>query len=302
MHATAGRPFTAQPARRLRRLSLASLLAAAVGLSVCASSALASGAAPGAASYVPNEIVVRYAPPAAVPPRGVLARDAALPAPSGTVAAKARTRVLRLAPGTSITAALERLRRRHDVEWAVPNYIAHAAGAFVPDDRGRTSGPLGGWQELQWNFDGPNGVGAPQAWANLIAAGHPGGEGVTVAVLDTGVAYANRGQFRRSPDFRPHQFVQGYDFIARNRLPNDRNGHGTFVAATIAEDTNNGYGLTGLAYGVQPDAGARTRQRGRRRSLDDRRRRRVRRQARGAGDQPQPRVLARRHGVRHTPS
>ena len=53
---------------------------------------------------------------------------------------------------------------------------------------------------------------------------------MTVAVLDTGVAYANRGRFRRSPDFGPHQFVQGYDFVARNRFPNDRNGHGTFVA------------------------------------------------------------------------
>ncbi len=33
--------------------------------------------------------------------------------------------------------------------------------------------------------------------------------------------------------------------------PVDRNGHGTFVAATIAEDTDNGYGLTGLAYGAK---------------------------------------------------
>ena len=85
----------------------------------------------------------------------------------------------------------------------------------------------------------------------MAADGPPGGRGVIVAVLDTGVAYANRGPFRRSPDFGPTQFVQGYDFVARNRYPNDRNGHGTFVAATIAEATNNGYGLTGLAYGAR---------------------------------------------------
>ncbi len=246
MHATAGSPFTAQPARRLWRIFLVAALAAALGLAVCASGALASAGQ----DYVPNEIVVRYAPVIRAPKRGVLARVAALTARGGTVAAKARTRILHLAPGTSVAAALARLRRRHDVEWAVPNYIAHASG-YIPDDRGRASGPLGGWQELQWNFDGPYGVDAPQAWANLIADGHPGGQGVTVAVLDTGVAYANRGRFRRSPDFGPHQFVQGYDFISRNGFPNDRNGHGTFVAATIAEQTNNGYGLTGLAYGVR---------------------------------------------------
>jgi serine protease len=94
-------------------------------------------------------------------------------------------------------------------------------------------------------------VQAPEAWANVAADGHPGGAGVTVAVLDTGIAYANRGRFRRSPDFGRYQFVRGYDFVARNQFPNDRNGHGTFVAATIAERTNNGFGLTGLAYGAK---------------------------------------------------
>ena len=79
----------------------------------------------------------------------------------------------------------------------------------------------------------------------------PGGQGVTVAVLDTGVAYANRGPFRRSPDFSRYTFVQGYDFVANDPYPNDRNGHGTFVAATIAEATDNRFGLTGLAYGAR---------------------------------------------------
>jgi serine protease len=93
-------------------------------------------------------------------------------------------------------------------------------------------------------------VNAPEAWSNVAAAGAPGGQGVTVAVLDTGVAYANRGPFRRSPDFSRFQFVAGWDFIAHDGLPNDRNGHGTFVAGTIAESTNNRFGLTGLAYGA----------------------------------------------------
>ena len=36
--------------------------------------------------------------------------------------------------------------------------------------------------------------------------------------------------------------------MAGNRYPLDREGHGTFVTGVIAESTNNGFGLTGLAY------------------------------------------------------
>ena len=36
---------------------------------------------------------------------------------------------------------------------------------------------------------------------------------MTVAVLDTGVAYANHGRYIRSPDFSPSEFVAGYDFV-----------------------------------------------------------------------------------------
>jgi serine protease len=150
-----------------------------------------------------------------------------------------------------VTGALRRLRRREDVVWAVPDYIAREAGSFIPNDEGKPGGKEGGWQELQWNFSGTFGVDAPEAWANVAADGAPGGAGVTVAVLDTGVAYANRGGFRRSPDFYPDTFVKGYDFVAHSPYPYDRNGHGTFVASTIAESTDNHYGLTGLAYNAR---------------------------------------------------
>jgi serine protease len=84
-----------------------------------------------------------------------------------------------------------------------------------------------------------------------MAVGHPGGQGVTVAVVDTGIAYADRGRFRRSPDFAKFRFVKGYDFVGEDAYPNDDNGHGTHVAGTIAEGTGNTVGLTGLAYGVK---------------------------------------------------
>ena len=90
--------------------------------------------------------------------------------------------------------------------WAVPDYRARAAGAVIPNDRGTGPAP-GDWRLLQWNFAGPFGVNAPEAWGNVAAAGTPGGRGVIVAVLDTGVAYANHGPFRRSPDLSRFRFV-----------------------------------------------------------------------------------------------
>jgi serine protease len=68
-------------------------------------------------------------------------------------------------------------------------------------------------------------------------------------VLDTGIAYRDDGnRFLRSPDFSSSQFVKGHDFIDNDRLPLDENGHGTHIAGTIAERTDNGIGVTGLAY------------------------------------------------------
>jgi serine protease len=199
-----------------------------------------------AGEYAAGKVVVEYATSASQLGHAASAQGSST---GDSAESASNTRLIHLPPGESVPRALRRLRRERGVVWAVPDYRAHAAGALIPNDRGAGSSS-GGWQQVQWNFAGPGSVNAPEAWANLAADGAPGGQGVTVAVLDTGVAYANRGPFRRSPDFSPFQFVAGYDFIARNGFPNDRNGHGTFVAGTIAEATNNNTGLTGLAYGA----------------------------------------------------
>ena len=76
----------------------------------------------------------------------------------------------------------------------------------------------------------------------------PGGRRVRVAVVDTGVAYADRGRLRRSPDLGASRLLRGHDFVGNDPYPNDENGHGTFVASTIAASANNGYGMVGIAY------------------------------------------------------
>jgi serine protease len=194
----------------------------------------------------PRQIVVKYASTGAATARAsrTLAGAASGASDGSTV------RLLRLPAGVRLDATLAKLRSRRNVVWAVPDYVAHTAAVSIPNDPGTSHTP-GGWEQLQWNFNGLFGINAPQAWANVAADGAPGGAKVVVAVLDTGVAYANRGQYRRSPDFSRYSFVQGYDFIDRTPYANDHNGHGTFVAGTIAEATDNRYGLTGLAYAAR---------------------------------------------------
>ena len=191
----------------------------------------------------------------------LIAPSAQAAAPAGTVvvgygpaaassAAVTPARVVRIPAQQNVAAQVRRLRAQPGVRWAVPDVKAHASEVFVPNDPGRAHRP-GGWTELQWNFASPTewGVGAEEAWGNLRADGAAGGRGVIVA--------ARHGRRVREPRAIPplarfdRTSSRGYDFVAHNRYPNDRNGHGTFVASEIAEETNNGIGLTGLSYGVR---------------------------------------------------
>ncbi len=181
-----------------------------------------------------------------------------------------RAGTFRLKRGADVRTVVAALREDPRVEYAAPNFIATASAKSsvdepeVPNDPGPITGapgPPGGWVSKQWNFlpwqgeptpllpVSPGGIDAIGAWENLAAVGRPGAQGVTVAVLDTGIAYRTLSpHFLRSPDFATGQFVKGYDFVDDDALPLDENGHGTHVAGTIAEKTNNGIGLTGLAF------------------------------------------------------
>jgi len=54
--------------------------------------------------------------------------------------------------------------------------------------------------------------------------------------------------FQQAPDLVNSNFVAGYDFIDDDPHPNDDDSHGTHVAGTIAQSTNNSLGVAGIAF------------------------------------------------------
>ena len=217
----------------MRKLIATTTLVLAAAL-VAAASAGAEEA-PAHGSYVPGQLLVRF--------------DGG------------NERVVKLPEGVNLASAEQALDSNPAVDYAVPNYIAHASA--IPNDPGLAGFP-GGWQQTQWNFlpcgslcgqsptplqyQARGGLNAPEAWDILKQRGAAGGKGARVAVLDTGVAYkTKKPDFRKSPDFSSRQFLPGYDFVDHDKEPLDEDGHGTHVTGTIAERTGNRFGLTGLA-------------------------------------------------------
>jgi len=102
--------------------------------------------------------------------------------------------------------------------------------------------------KLQWHLHSSDegGIDVVPAWHISM------GEGAVVAVLDTGVGrlYGAEGHPMGPEDLSETCFVQGYNFVAENTETSDSNGHGSHVAGTIAQSTNNGIGVCGVA----PDA------------------------------------------------
>jgi serine protease len=88
--------------------------------------------------------------------------------------------------------------------------------------------------QYQWHL---RQVGLPGAWK----LGQ--GQGVTVAVIDTGVTAV--------PDLAGIELVAGYNFVGNNKDARDDHGHGTHVAGTVAQATNNKLGVAGVAFGAK---------------------------------------------------
>jgi serine protease len=151
------------------------------------------------------------------------------------------------------------LAARPDVEYAQARYVNHAM--LRPNDP---------FYDRQWNLSA---LDMERAWDI-----NPGASSdVVVAVLDGGVAYRNvlvRYQvdpfvldeggptfpglgridvpFAAAPDLGDTgRFVAPRDFIWDDDLPLDLDGHGTHVAGTIGQATNNGVGVAGMAFNVK---------------------------------------------------
>ena len=169
--------------------------------------------------------------------------------------------IVRLAPGEDPETAAAALDDAPGVRYAQPRYRVYADA--------RPNDPL---YAQQWNFPL---IDLERAWD--INAG--GSDSIIVAVVDTGIAhrdvtvnYPTRAwslvsgntfmnfpslgtvsvPFSRATDLGPATtFVSPRDFIWQDTMPLDFNGHGTHVAGTIAQATNNSVGTAGVAYNVR---------------------------------------------------
>ncbi|MCK6505817.1 S8 family serine peptidase [Myxococcota bacterium] len=139
--------------------------------------------------------------------------------------ARSEDEALAVVEVADLPAEVARLEQVAGVEAVEPSVTMEALGLVptlrYPDD------PL---YAQQWNL---RTVDAPAGWR----AG--GGVGVTVAVVDTGVS--------RVPDLGGTVLLEGVSFVPGRGTADDDNGHGTHVAGTIAQTTNNGLGVAGVA-------------------------------------------------------
>ena len=134
------------------------------------------------------------------------------------------TELQRVPAGTTMTTALSRYEEDSTVEAVMPNQVWHMCDV-VPET------PNDDRFAEQWHA---NTLQLLEAWKTSQ------GDGVTVAVIDTGVDASH-------PDLASRIAADGYDFVEKDKDPKDLNGHGTHVAGIIAAKLNNGIGIAGVA-------------------------------------------------------
>ena len=125
-----------------------------------------------------------------------------------------------------MAAAIAALSSDPNVEGAEPDMVMEAFG-----DPAATAFPNDPMYDKQWHL---RAMGAPAGWEMS-----PRGRGVVVAVIDTGVTQVD--------DLDGTKILKGASFVPGAKTSADDNGHGTHCAGTIAQTTNNGKGVAGVA-------------------------------------------------------
>ena len=209
--------------------------------------------------YEPGRVIVKLRPGLGPPALAAVMRSVG--ATASSTPSSANFHLLTIGADEDPEEVARALGARPDVEYAQAAY--RVALHQAPND------PM---YRLQWNFSA---IDMERAWD----IGRGAGGTVTVAVLDSGVAFADvvlryntlpftvthaDGRvetvdhgvidvpFAAAPDLiGPDRIVAPYDFTWNDTHPLDTLGHGTQVAGTIGQLTGNGVGGAGMASAVR---------------------------------------------------
>ena len=209
--------------------------------------------------YEPGRVIVKYRP--GLPEGATNAIASTVGAQATAPASHANFTVLKIDDQADPEAVAEALNKRPEVEYAQAAYRMELH--WTPND------PMYG---QQWNFPA---IDMERAWDINRGASSE----VIVAVLDSGIAFRdvvlryntrpinvigpngtiqviNHGiidvPYAAAPDLAgPDRFVAPFDFTWNDAMPVDTLGHGTHVAGTIGQLTNNGVGGAGMAFNVK---------------------------------------------------
>ncbi len=218
--------------------------------------------------YIPGKVIVKFKSTSTAATRTASLRAASTTAVMAARPDNVNFDIVTIDKGEDAEAVARTLSARSDVEYAQPVHRFRAT--MVPNDR---------FYPIQWNLPM---IDMERAWDVQPAAGNT----ITVAVVDTGVAFstqtlrfhANAFRVDEAGDVSPasgvgtlypalgdltlnfvaatelapsSRFVAPHDFIWNDNLPLDFDGHGTHVSGTLGQLTND----NGSSIGDQANGG-----------------------------------------------